>query len=53
MMLGTVRPGAATRLAARMPDPPSSTRPTVFEGALGSKVNDAPVTTYEAGQSFF
>ena len=25
---------------------------TVLEGAIRSKVNDGPVTTYEAGQSF-
>ena len=25
---------------------------TVLEGAIRSQVNDAPVTTYEAGQSF-
>src|SRR5262249_30618770 len=42
---------AATRLATRMPNPPSSTRP-VLEGAIRNQVNDGPVTTYKAGQSF-
>ena len=41
---------AVTRPATRMPNPPSSTRP--FEGAIRSQVNDGPVTTYKAGQSF-
>jgi quercetin dioxygenase-like cupin family protein len=42
---------AATRLATRMPNPPSSTRPCL-RGAIRSQVNDGPVTTYKAGQSF-
>ena len=34
-----------------MPNPPSSTRPCL-RGAIRSQVNDGPVTTYKAGQSF-
>jgi len=41
---------AVTRPATRMRNPPSSTRPC--SGAIRSQVNDGPVTTCEAGQSF-
>jgi quercetin dioxygenase-like cupin family protein len=47
MMLGTVRPG---RLLAR--PHASQIRLHLLEGAIRSQVNDGPVTTYEAGQSF-
>ena len=47
---------AAIRQATRIPNPPSSTRPRQLRdcawGAIRSQVNDGPVTTYEAGQSF-
>jgi quercetin dioxygenase-like cupin family protein len=39
-----------------MPNPPKSTRPCQLReypwGAIRSKVNDGPVTTYKAGESF-
>ena len=41
---------AATHPARRMPNPPSSTRPC--SRAIRSQINDGPVTTYKAGQSF-
>jgi quercetin dioxygenase-like cupin family protein len=50
MMLGTARPDGYS---------PVHTHPKsaficapVLEGEISSKVNDGPVTTYEAGQSF-
>ena len=41
---------AATHPARRMPNPPSATRPC--SRAIRSQINDGPVTTYKAGQSF-
>ena len=42
---------AVTRLAHTHPQP-AFIYATVLEGAIRSQVNDGPVTTYEAGQSF-
>jgi quercetin dioxygenase-like cupin family protein len=41
----------AIRLLTRMPNPPFIYA-TVLEGTIRSQVNDGPVTTYNAGESF-
>jgi quercetin dioxygenase-like cupin family protein len=46
------RPGKSTKGVARAATKSAFICATVLQGAIRSQVNDGPVTTYQAGQSF-